>query len=385
MSEVNNKKRVILCVDDEKIILDSLESELSQKLPNNYIIELAESGEEALEIIDEVLEDGLELALIISDYIMPGMKGDEVLIQSHQKVPDALKIMLTGQADANAVGNVINQAKLYQYISKPWEKEDLWLTVSAAIENYEQHKSILAILDEKKDAQKKIIATRKQMFEVHNSKLKEQQGSLEALQIEVASLKVEKETIIDSYKKVDENYKKTKLQLNACQLKLKHFQDDTAFLNVLKREIERSIEYDRTFSVLCFGIDTFDILVNKWQDKQTENRLLTLVEQYIKEILPSYCKVEKISGGRFKVLYIEMGSMGLKLAIENLLKKLASKIGRFGDDLITISCSAVFFDNMKFSHQVQTIDEIAAQIDRDSENILNELRLSSNRGSIKTK
>jgi YesN/AraC family two-component response regulator len=385
MSEVNNKKRVILCVDDEKIILDSLESELSQKLPNNYIIELAESGEEALEIIDEVLEDGLELALIISDYIMPGMKGDEVLIQSHQKVPDALKIMLTGQADANAVGNVINQAKLYQYISKPWEKEDLWLTVSAAIENYEQHKSILAILDEKKDAQKKIIATRKQMFEVHNSKLKEQQGSLEALQIEVASLKVEKETIIDSYKKVDENYKKTKLQLNACQSKLKHFQDDTAFLNVLKRELERSIEYDRTFSVLCFGIDTFDILVNKWQDKQTENRLLTLVEQYIKEILPSYCKVEKISGGRFKVLYIEMGSMGLKLAIENLLKKLSSKIGRFGDDLITISCSAVFFDNMKFSHQVQTIDEIAAQIDRDSENILNELRLSSNRGSIKTK
>jgi response regulator RpfG family c-di-GMP phosphodiesterase len=385
MSEVNNKKRVILCVDDEKIILDSLESELSQKLPNNYIIELAESGEEALEIIDEVLEDGLELALIISDYIMPGMKGDEVLIQSHQKVQDALKIMLTGQADANAVGNVINQAKLYQYISKPWEKEDLWLTVSAAIENYEQHKSILAILDEKKDAQKKIIATRKQMFEVHNSKLKEQQGSLEALQIEVASLKVEKETIIDSYKKVDENYKKTKLQLNACQAKLKHFQDDTAFLNVLKREIERSIEYDRTFSVLCFGIDTFDILVNKWQDKQTENRLLTLVEQYIKEILPSYCKVEKISGGRFKVLYIEMGSMGLKLAIENLLKKLSSKIGRFGDDLITISCSAVFFDNMKFSHQVQTIDEIAAQVDRDSENILNELRLSSNRGSIKTK
>jgi CheY-like chemotaxis protein len=385
MSEVNNKKRVILCVDDEKIILDSLESELSQKLPNNYIIELAESGEEALEIIDEVLEDGLELALIISDYIMPGMKGDEVLIQSHQKVQDALKIMLTGQADANAVGNVINQAKLYQYISKPWEKEDLWLTVSAAIENYEQHKSILAILDEKKDAQKKIIATRKQMFEVHNSKLKEQQGSLEALQIEVASLKVEKETIIDSYKKVDENYKKTKLQLNACQSKLKHFQDDTAFLNVLKREIERSIEYDRTFSVLCFGIDTFDILVNKWQDKQTENRLLTLVEQYIKEILPSYCKVEKISGGRFKVLYIEMGSMGLKLAIENLLKKLASKIGRFGDDLITISCSAVFFDNMKFSHQVQTIDEIASQVDKDSENMLNELRLSSNRGAIKTK
>jgi DNA-binding NtrC family response regulator len=207
MSEVNNKKRVILCVDDEKIILDSLESELSQKLPNNYIIELAESGEEALEIIDEVLEDGLELALIISDYIMPGMKGDEVLIQSHQKVPDALKIMLTGQADANAVGNVINQAKLYQYISKPWEKEDLWLTVSAAIENYEQHKSILAILDEKKDAQKKIIATRKQMFEVHNSKLKEQQGSLEALQIEVASLKVEKETIIDSYKKLMKSQK----------------------------------------------------------------------------------------------------------------------------------------------------------------------------------
>src|SRR5919199_5726716 len=129
---------LILCVDDETVILDSLTEQLKRILGNNYEIEAAESGEEALEILEELQEDGLEIALIISDQIMPGMKGDELLIKIHAQYPKILKIMLTGQADAQAVGNAVNAANLYRYIAKPWEETDLILTVKEALRSYAQ-------------------------------------------------------------------------------------------------------------------------------------------------------------------------------------------------------------------------------------------------------
>jgi two-component system, sensor histidine kinase and response regulator len=135
-------KKVILCVDDEKLVLISLKAQLKRGLGPDYIIETAESGEDALEIIDEIQEEHAEMPLIISDQIMPGIKGDDLLIMVHERLPSALSIMLTGQANADAVGKALNQAKLYHYISKPWDETDLILTVSEAIRSFYQEKTI---------------------------------------------------------------------------------------------------------------------------------------------------------------------------------------------------------------------------------------------------
>ena len=75
------KKPTILCVDDEQIVLTSLIDQLIHYVGNNYSIEVAESGEEALEVLEELSKEGIEVPLIISDQIMPGMKGDELLIE----------------------------------------------------------------------------------------------------------------------------------------------------------------------------------------------------------------------------------------------------------------------------------------------------------------
>jgi len=83
----DKKKPVIICVDDEANILKSLRAELQEAISNEYIIEIAEGGEEALELIDELLEDGYEVPLIISDHIMPDMKGDELLKHVHVLSP----------------------------------------------------------------------------------------------------------------------------------------------------------------------------------------------------------------------------------------------------------------------------------------------------------
>lgn len=135
-------KQSIICVDDERIVLISLRDQLTRYLGSNFNIELAESAEEALEIFEELQAEDFEIPLLITDQIMPGMKGDELLIEIHSQYPKTLKILLTGQASGEAVGNAVNLANLYRYIAKPWDEADLKLTVAEAIRSYFQEKQV---------------------------------------------------------------------------------------------------------------------------------------------------------------------------------------------------------------------------------------------------
>jgi serine phosphatase RsbU (regulator of sigma subunit) len=135
-------KKIILCIDDEPIILNSLKQELSQHFADSMIIEVAESGEEGLEIIDFFREKGREIVVIISDYIMPHMRGDKFLIEAHRLLPNCVKILLTGQASLEGVTNAVNQTNLYRYISKPWSTKDLIMTVESGMENYRKDRTL---------------------------------------------------------------------------------------------------------------------------------------------------------------------------------------------------------------------------------------------------
>lgn len=132
----------ILLVDDEPVVLEGLAEELLRHFGQDYQIEAAESGEEALEVVEELQGEGIEIAVVISDQVMPGLKGDELLSQIHLQYPNILKIMLTGQAGADAVGNAVNSANLYRYIAKPWDAIDLNLTVKEALTKYLQVKKL---------------------------------------------------------------------------------------------------------------------------------------------------------------------------------------------------------------------------------------------------
>jgi signal transduction histidine kinase len=137
-------RSAILCVDDDEVVLASLKEQLKRPFGQFYDIEIAESSEEALELIAELQAENIPVALVISDQIMPGMKGDELLIQVHRHYPTTLKILLTGQADADAVGNAVNRANLYRYIAKPWNATDLELTVTEALRRYQQDLQLAA-------------------------------------------------------------------------------------------------------------------------------------------------------------------------------------------------------------------------------------------------
>ncbi len=135
-------KGAIVCVDDQKLVLIGLRDQLIRLVGDEYAIQLAESGKEALEIFAELEREGMEIPLVICDQIMPKMRGDELLIALHARYPKTRKILLTGDASMDAVINAVNGANLYRYISKPWDEEDLGLTVREAIRSYFQDKQL---------------------------------------------------------------------------------------------------------------------------------------------------------------------------------------------------------------------------------------------------
>ncbi len=124
----------ILCVDDEQIILTSLELQLKKHFGNQFMYEFAESAGEAMEIIDDLAENGIRIVLIVSDWLMPGTKGDEFLINVHQQHPEVVKVMLTGQADLDAIEKTRGQADLHCCLYKPWTEEELKEAIVTGVE-----------------------------------------------------------------------------------------------------------------------------------------------------------------------------------------------------------------------------------------------------------
>ena len=119
----------LLFVDDEEKVQLALKRLF---FSDKYEIYTASSGQEALKIIKDTSID-----LIISDQRMPGMTGVDFFIESINIIPDAIRIILTGYADMDAAIGAINKGNVYKFIMKPWENDDLKLSVEKALEHYE--------------------------------------------------------------------------------------------------------------------------------------------------------------------------------------------------------------------------------------------------------
>lgn len=119
-------KYLILCVDDEREVLDSVLQDLAV-FEDNFVIEGAESVTEAKEVIAEMKADGIKLALILCDHIMPEQTGISFLIELNQADDTrvARKVLLTGQAGLEDTVEAVNNASLDYYVAKPWRGDEL--------------------------------------------------------------------------------------------------------------------------------------------------------------------------------------------------------------------------------------------------------------------
>jgi type II secretory ATPase GspE/PulE/Tfp pilus assembly ATPase PilB-like protein/DNA-binding NarL/FixJ family response regulator len=119
----------ILLVDDEPGVVKALTRVFRQE---NYDIVPAGNAAEALEQLKTQT-----VQVVISDYMMPGMSGAELLRKIKQLYPDTIRIMLTGHADTGAVMGAINEGAVYKFILKPWNDDDLRITVALALEQHD--------------------------------------------------------------------------------------------------------------------------------------------------------------------------------------------------------------------------------------------------------
>ncbi|MGQ9631466.1 MAG: response regulator [bacterium] len=122
-------QHTLLFVDDEVDILNIL-----QRIFRNegYNVITASSGAEGLEKLK-----GNKISLVMSDQRMPGMTGVEFLSRVREISPDTIRVVLTGYADIDIAISAINQGEVYRFISKPWNDEELRLTVRQALERYD--------------------------------------------------------------------------------------------------------------------------------------------------------------------------------------------------------------------------------------------------------
>ncbi len=133
------EKGYFICVDDEVSVLETLREQLREYFGNTHEIEVAASAEDALRLIDEILGSGGLVEMIISDQVMPGMKGDRFLEEIHSRLPDAIKILLTGQAGLDSAIHAINYGGLNRYVEKPWNMTSLKTDIEELINKFRQN------------------------------------------------------------------------------------------------------------------------------------------------------------------------------------------------------------------------------------------------------
>jgi DNA-binding NtrC family response regulator len=117
----------ILIIDDEPCVLSSLQRTLKAE---GYDVRTASDDQSALRAIAEYPCD-----LVLCDYRMPGMNGVALLSLIKEKQPDAVRIILSGHADLGGAIRGINHAEVYRFLTKPWDSDDLRVTIRQAL-NY---------------------------------------------------------------------------------------------------------------------------------------------------------------------------------------------------------------------------------------------------------
>ncbi len=130
---MEDRKIVILYVDDEENNLISFKANFRIK----YEVFTALSGDEALKLLETKSVD-----VIITDQRMPNMTGVEFLEHVLSKFPDPMRILLTGYTDLSAVIDAVNKGKIFHYLSKPWDDNELDITITRAYQNLQKKQNL---------------------------------------------------------------------------------------------------------------------------------------------------------------------------------------------------------------------------------------------------
>ena len=130
---MNKDKVSVLYVDDEENNLFSFKATFRLK----YKVFTAISGADAISILEKN-----EIHVIVTDQRIPNMSGVDILEKVLERFTDPIRILLTGYTDMNAVVDAINKGKIFHYLTKPWNEEELDKTIERAYDIYQEREKI---------------------------------------------------------------------------------------------------------------------------------------------------------------------------------------------------------------------------------------------------
>jgi diguanylate cyclase (GGDEF)-like protein len=269
-------KEHIICVDDEEGILTALRQQLGARFGDECEIEVAQSGKDALELVEELKRDGEPLAIMIADQIMPGMKGVELLEEVHKRSPVTTKVLLTGQAGLDAVVAAINRAGLNRYIPKPWDEPDLRLTVEGLLRTFRLHRQNEVLFDDLKRKNAELEVAKLQL----EDKVRERTAELEE-----ANARLNRLAVTDGLTGLFNH---------------RHLHEQ------LQKEVERSLRAKTPVAMLMIDVDHF----KKFNDRMGHpagDEALRTVARLIAEDRRQVDVVARYGGEEFAILLHDTG------------------------------------------------------------------------------
>lgn len=161
----NTVRKYIVCVDDDRALLDGLTQQLEGAFSDTHEIEGAESAQETIELIEELFQEDDIVEMVIADQVMPGMKGDQLLEFLHKTYPKMITVMLTGQGGLDSAIHSINRAGLSRYLLKPWNEDDFKLTIRDLLEKYHLERENERLFQELKEAYQQLKEAQEQLIQ----------------------------------------------------------------------------------------------------------------------------------------------------------------------------------------------------------------------------
>ncbi len=184
-------QKTVLCVDDELNILKSVQRLLRKE---DYRLLTASSAEEGLTILEQET-----VHLVVSDHKMPGMSGIDFLKLVKKKYPKTIRIILSGYAEIHIVMDAINQGEVYRFMTKPWNDEELIMTITQCLEQYdicELNRTMAEELNEKNRALKHVNHQLEMVVERRTDFLRFSQELITALPIPIVGVSVDGDVVL---------------------------------------------------------------------------------------------------------------------------------------------------------------------------------------------
>jgi len=126
-------REAILCVDDEVVILLAMKQELKRRFGTRFVVETALDPDEAVEAVRDLESKGTRTALVITDWLMPGSRGDRLVQGLRETWPGIKAILVTGQADEESIREAMTIGGFDVRLTKPWRADELYAAIESCV------------------------------------------------------------------------------------------------------------------------------------------------------------------------------------------------------------------------------------------------------------